>query len=41
MGFFTNEIDAAKAYNIKALELNEITGQKKYNLNKVDCYPER
>lgn len=36
-GTFTNEIDAAKAYNRKASELNELESTKiKYTLNEID-----
>jgi hypothetical protein len=36
-GTFTNEIDAAKAYNKKATELNELETTKiKYTLNEIN-----
>ena len=35
LGFFDNEIDAAKAYNTKASELNNL-GNVKYKLNEIE-----
>lgn len=39
LGFYDNEIDAAKAYNVKAIEFNEIKKQKGenkiYNINEI------